>query len=113
MDIQFIITEDEIIAHSNNFDLGEFIRKRYWNIKKNIDMSNNTDVFVLNDMREAIYSNKLVQVNRNYVSDEGYDKCVICGQNTPYKIGKHINERVGYVEGVGQSCFQPKICENN
>lgn len=111
MDIQFIISEDEILSHSNNFDLGEFVRKKYWGIKNNIQQANGDDVFVINDMREAIHSNKLVQISRTFISEDGYDKCVICGEKTPFKIGQHINERIGYVEGVGQACFQPKVCK--
>lgn len=33
------------------------------------------------------------------------DKCVICGQESPYDETTHIDQRRGYVEGVGQTCF--------
>lgn len=33
------------------------------------------------------------------------DKCVICGQESPYDVTTHISQRRGYVEGVGQTCF--------
>ena len=33
------------------------------------------------------------------------EKCVICKSETPYDITTHINERIGYVEGVGQLCI--------
>lgn len=33
-----------------------------------------------------------------------YDKCVKCGEITPYKITDHIDTRYGYVEGGGQLC---------
>ena len=38
------------------------------------------------------------------------DVCVLCGKKSPYKRTTHIDERIGYVEGVGQGCFQPKSC---
>ena len=36
------------------------------------------------------------------------DKCVICGAETPYEFETHIDYRIGYVEGVGQTC--PRGC---
>lgn len=32
------------------------------------------------------------------------DKCVLCGEETPYDKTTHIDLRVGYFEGVGQTC---------
>ena len=40
-----------------------------------------------------------------------YDHCVICGKETPYLRSTHIDLREGYVEGGGQGCYQPNICE--
>jgi hypothetical protein len=40
-----------------------------------------------------------------------YDKCVICGMDTPYTSNTHIDYRVGYIEGAGQGCFKVKKCE--
>jgi hypothetical protein len=40
-----------------------------------------------------------------------YDKCVICGKETPYLVSTNIDYREGYVEGGGQGCYQPNICE--
>jgi hypothetical protein len=39
------------------------------------------------------------------------DRCVICGKETPYLRSTNIYNREGYVEGGGQGCFQPHICE--
>lgn len=39
-----------------------------------------------------------------------YDTCVVCGKTSPYKVQTHIDYRIGYVEGAGQGCFQPKQC---
>jgi hypothetical protein len=33
-----------------------------------------------------------------------YDKCVLCGCVSRYKVGTPIDVREGYVEGVGQLC---------
>jgi hypothetical protein len=30
----------------------------------------------------------------------------MCGIETPYSIGAHIDYRIGYIEGVGQGCFK-------
>jgi hypothetical protein len=38
------------------------------------------------------------------------DRCVVCGRVSPYRVGDHIDWRVGYVEGAGQGCFQPRLC---
>lgn len=40
-----------------------------------------------------------------------YDKCVICGKDTPYLISTHIDLREGYFEGAGQGCYQQNICK--
>jgi hypothetical protein len=41
---------------------------------------------------------------------DSYDKCVICGKETPYLRSTHIDLRTGYVEGGGQGCYQPNEC---
>jgi len=33
------------------------------------------------------------------------DKCVCCDIDTPYEKEIHIDYRIGYIEGVGQLCF--------
>lgn len=51
-------------------------------------------------------------VSKKYWEQEDqYDTCVICGKKTPYLITTHIDYRLGYVEGVGQTCYQPQICD--
>lgn len=39
-----------------------------------------------------------------------FDKCVICGEDSPYTPNVHIDYRIGYVEGAGQGCFKPNGC---
>jgi predicted 2-oxoglutarate/Fe(II)-dependent dioxygenase YbiX len=29
----------------------------------------------------------------------------MCGAETPYEFETHIDERIGYIEGVGQTCL--------
>ena len=83
MSISFIITEDEILKLPNNYDLGSYIRKKY---------------------------NMIGKETKTYISDDGYDLCVVCGKKTQYKSDTHIDERMGYVEGVGQTCFGTDKC---
>jgi hypothetical protein len=40
-----------------------------------------------------------------------YDKCIQCGLESPYTEDTHIDMRYGYIEGVGQFCFQENICK--
>jgi len=42
---------------------------------------------------------KLIDLNKK-------DICVMCGIETPYSIGTHIDYRIGYIEGAGQGCFK-------
>jgi len=35
----------------------------------------------------------------------GKDKCVMCSDETQYDFSTHIDLRSGYIEGVGQLCF--------
>jgi hypothetical protein len=113
MEINFVITEKEIIDIPNNLELGKYVRKKFWDIKENIHKANDDNLFVVNNMMEAIKSNKLIEINKSYVTENGFDKCVICGKETPYKVNESIHNRIGYVEGAGQTCFQPNICKNN
>lgn len=33
-----------------------------------------------------------------------YDKCVLCGMESPYQQNENIEYRIGYIEGAGQLC---------
>jgi hypothetical protein len=52
----------------------------------------------------------VLKVEEETKEDE-YDKCVICGKESPYLRSTHIDLRTGYVEGGGQGCFQPNLCD--
>ena len=42
--------------------------------------------------------------SRPFVSEDGYDLCVVCRAETEFKTEIHIDRRQCYVEGVGQLC---------
>jgi DNA-directed RNA polymerase subunit RPC12/RpoP len=37
-------------------------------------------------------------------ADDPYEKCVICGADTPYRFSTPITQRKYYVKGSGQIC---------
>lgn len=43
--------------------------------------------------------------------NDEYDTCIECGKKTPYLIKTHIDLREGYIEGFGQTCFNPNACK--
>jgi hypothetical protein len=48
---------------------------------------------------------------KNVSQKKIYDDCVICGRQSPYTIDTHVDIRLGYIEGMGQGCFQEKSCK--
>lgn len=85
--MNIIITEEEIKNNPNYFELGKLVSEKYW-------------------------KNKTVNSYNTFVSDDGFDLCVVCGKKSPYFKIENIENRIGYVEGAGQGCFQPNKCEN-
>ena len=76
------ISDKEIILYPNDFELGKLVRKKM--------------------LKERLKEeNKFVE----------YDFCVICGKQSPYTKETHIDMRINYIEGGGQGCFQPNICD--
>ena len=65
-----------------------------------IEILSNPNDFALGELVRQKYWNA-----RKPIKNEEYDKCVICGRQSPYTIDTHIDYRVGYVEGAGQGCF--------
>ena len=74
--MKITISEEEIKSRPNDAELGDYVKSKWFELKKVIEM----------------------------------DKCVICGKTSPYKYTDSIYHRIGYVEGGGQACFQPKVC---
>jgi hypothetical protein len=83
MKIKVIVTETEILNITNDAELGRWVRKEFWRLSE----------------------------NKSYEDNVEYDHCVICGKQSPYTRSTDINDRVGYVDGSGQSCFTPKECD--
>lgn len=124
------VSEDEIIKNSNDFELGKLVRQKYWNLRS--EVMNNRDEHVglvidENGMVTQVLTPQLKEINCSIcggdisrISEEhllGNDhlkcvleksneieKCVVCGCDTRYTRGTHIDMRVGYVEGAGQGC---------
>lgn len=46
-----------------------------------------------------------------YQSKGKFDKCVICLKDSPYTPDVPSSERIGYVEGGGQGCFNENRCK--
>lgn len=108
------VSEFEVLHNSNDSELGELVRKRYWELKKVLEQPHYC----------SICGGPTHDVDGEYLQEWDHlscvldlqlkkpkDKCVLCGKESPYTIDTHIDYRVGYVEGVGQGCFQPNKCE--
>jgi hypothetical protein len=84
--------------------LGELVRNKFWQDKRDQQGPQFDD----EHFGISIDENGLVtSVNR---PDE-YDTCVMCGKKTPYLRSTHIDLREGYIEGGGQGCYQPNVCQ--
>jgi len=90
--ITVTLTEKEILATPNAYELGELVHHRYWSQKE----PKPSDLPKVNNQPELPFPL--------------YDRCVVCGAESPYTQGHHIDYRIGYVEGAGQGCFQPSEC---
>lgn len=139
MSLQITITEEEILGTPNNYSLGEKIRNKFFEAQRNLRglpldddesfiMEINPDGSVKRIVRPWVcgicgkdtstiehdylvgYDHLSCVISGDPKMDE-YDRCIICGNETPYLRSTNINERIGYVEGAGQSCFQPNICD--
>jgi hypothetical protein len=97
MSIRITLTEKEILEIPNNEQLGEIVRNKYWLEKTGVeDIIYDKIYFGLNDGKEGLTS---------------YDKCVMCGKESPYLMSTHIDLRVNYIDAMGQGCFQPDECK--
>lgn len=140
MQILIKITEEEVLNTPNDYALGELVRNKYWQMRRNLEGPPVDDEhFVLNIGEDglvksihrpymcSICGEDTSTVEYDYLvgfdhlgcvlkqeikpNPDSYDKCVICGKETPYLVSTHIDHRVGYVEGGGQGCYQPNICD--
>lgn len=98
MSIKITITEEEILARPNHYELGEFIQQKYWEVTRN--------------QKDTKVDNEKSWIGSTiWTTLEEFDCCVICGKESPYTKSTHIDLRTGYVEGVGQGCFNPENCK--
>lgn len=138
MSIKITFTEEEILQTPNYYDMGKKAHDRFWQAKRDQEgprfddehfgMIIGDDGLVKSIIRPytcSVCNGDTSEIDYEYLvgydhlgcilkveKDENeYDKCVICGKETPYLISTHIDLRRGYVEGGGQGCFQPTQCE--
>ena len=105
MSIKVTLTEEEILARPNFYQLGEFTQQRYWQARRDLEGPQfDDDHFSLTIDEEG-----LIQ-SINYNNSNEFDVCITCGKETPYKKSTHIDLREGYIEGGGQGCYQPNEC---
>ena len=138
MAITVTLTEKEILETPNDFSLGELARNKYWQERRNQEGPPRDEQHFFMDIAEDGTVKKIIrpwncsicgestsEVEYDYLV--GYDhlscrlkqeskmdekdKCVICGKETPYLRSTHIDMRIGYVEGGGQGCYQPNVCD--
>jgi len=106
MAIKITITDEEILNTSNNYVLGEMIRNKYWQARRDLEGIKFDDDKVLLQVNEDGIITSLGRID-----SKKYDKCVICGKDSPYLETTHINSRLNYIEGLGQTCVDEKKCE--
>lgn len=137
MSITITLSEKEILETPNDYSLGELARNKYWQERRNIEgipvddehfgmiiEEDGTVSKIVKPWTCSICGEKTDKVDYDYLIGWDHlecrlkeqqidlkDKCVICGKESPYNKNTHIDLRIGYVEGGGQGCFQPNICD--
>ena len=140
MSIKVTLTEKEILDTPNDSMLGELTRNKYWQARRDHEgpqyddehfgMVIGDDGLVKSIIRPytcSICGGDTSEIDYDYLvgydhlgcvlkveeetKEDEYDKCVICGKESPYLRSTHIDLRTGYVEGGGQGCFQPNGCD--
>jgi len=138
MSITVTLTGEEILNNPNDYSLGEYVRNKYWQERRNQEGPPMDDEHFFLDIAPDGSVKKIIRpwtcsicgqdtsgVDYDYLV--GYDhlgcvlqgdpkmdekdRCVICGKETPYLRSTNIYDREGYVEGGGQGCYQPHICD--
>jgi hypothetical protein len=123
MKINVFVSEDEIQSNPNLHDLGKLVFERYLDTKKRLNIDEMTIKVATTTCPNC--NRDLSNLSENdldgcgdpncgkILSEEEYDLCVICHKKSPYLKSTHIDKRIGYVEGVGQTCFIGKYCKEN
>ena len=103
MSINVILTEKEILSTPNDSELGELVRNKFWQARRDQEGPQYDDEhFGLTIGKDGL----VTSINR---PDE-YDTCVMCGKKTPYLRSTHIDLRFNYVQGMGQICVDESTC---
>ena len=140
MSIKVTLTEKEILDTPNDSMLGELTRNKYWQARRDQEGPQYDDEhfgmiigedglvkYIIRPYTCSICGGDTSEIDYDYLvgydhlgcvlkveeetkADE-FDKCVICGKESPYLRSTHIDLRTGYVEGGGQGCFQPNNCD--
>ena len=137
MSIKVTLTEKEILETPNDMQLGELTRNKYWQARRDHEAPQYDDEHfgmvigddglvksIIRPYRCSICGGDTSEIEYDYLvgydhlscllkeeeRPDDFDKCVICGKETPYLRSTHIDLREGYVEGGGQGCYQPNIC---
>jgi len=139
MSINVILTEKEVLDTPNDAILGRLVRNKFWQARRDQEGPQHDDEHFGLTIGEdglvksinrpftcSICGGDTSEIDYDYlvgydhlgcllkeeeVRPDAFDKCVICGKETPYLRSTHIDLREGYVEGGGQGCYQPNICE--
>ena len=139
MSINVILTEKEVLDTPNDAMLGSLVRNKFWQARRDQEGPQYDDEhFGLTIGRDGLvrsinrpftcsicggdtsdidydylvgYDHLGCVLKEEEVRPDAFDKCVICGKETPYLRSTHIDLREGYVEGGGQGCYQTNICE--
>jgi hypothetical protein len=139
MSIKVTVTEKEILETPNDSMLGELTRNKYWQARRDEEGPKYDDEDfgivigedglvkkIIHPYTCSICGGDTSEIDYDYLvgydhlgcvlkteedSSDAFDKCVICGKESPYLKSTHIDMRVGYVEGGGQGCFQPNNCD--
>jgi hypothetical protein len=140
MSIKVTLTEKEILDTPNDSMLGELTRNKYWQAKRDHEGPQYDDEHfgmvigddglvkkIVHPYTCSICGGDTSEIDYDYLvgydhlgcvlkveeetKEDEFDKCVICGKESPYLKSTHIDLRTGYVEGGGQGCFQPNGCD--
>ena len=133
MSITVILTENEILNTPNDAMLGELTRNKYWQARRDAEGPQYDDEHfgmiigedglvksINRPYRCSICNKDTSKVDYDYLDgfnhltcvleqenesrQNEYDKCVICGKDTPYLRSTHVDMRFFYVDGSGQTC---------
>jgi hypothetical protein len=140
MSIKVTLTEKEILDTPNDSMLGELTRNKYWQARRDHEGPQYDDEHfgmvigddglvkkIVHPYTCSICGGDTSEIDYDYLvgydhlgcvlkveeetKEDEFDKCVICGKESPYLKSTHIDLRTGYVEGGGQGCFQPNSCD--